>query len=68
MSFVVRERMQQPRLGTRKLQKRLASSGLSIGRDRLFALLRERRMLITRKRAYDKTTNSHHRFVAIPTY
>jgi putative transposase len=62
LSFVVRERIQQPRLGTRKLQKRLASSGLSIGRDRLFALLRERRMLITRKRAYHKTTNSHHRF------
>ena len=32
------------------------------GRDRLFALLREHRLLVPVKRAYHKTTYSHHRF------
>ncbi|EME02214.1 insertion element, IS3 family protein [Stutzerimonas stutzeri NF13] len=33
-----------------------------MGRDRLFSILRERRLLVARKRAYHKTTESHHRF------
>lgn len=33
-----------------------------MGRDRLFSILRERRLLVSRKRAYHKTTDSHHRF------
>lgn len=35
---------------------------LDIGRDRLFDLLREYRLLVQNKRAYHKTTHSHHRF------
>lgn len=37
-----------------------------MGRDRLFALLAEHRMLVPRKRAYHKTTDSHHRFYRHP--
>jgi transposase InsO family protein len=35
---------------------------LNIGRDRLFNLLDEYRLLVPVRRAYHKTTNSHHRF------
>lgn len=59
---VRRERSMQPRIGTRKLQFLLRQSGLRVGRDRLFSLLRAQRMLIAPKRAYHKTTHSHHRF------
>lgn len=37
-----------------------------MGRDKLFALLAEHRMLVPRKRAYHKTTDSHHRFYRHP--
>jgi transposase InsO family protein len=59
---VLRERSLQPCIGTRKLQRLLQKSGLAIGRDRLFALLREHRLLVPTRRAYHKTTHSHHRF------
>lgn len=36
--------------------------GIKIGRDRLFDLLRDHRLLVQPKRTYHKTTNSHHRF------
>lgn len=65
MSFVQNKRRRQPRLGTRKLHHLLlaeASKSLHVGRDRLFTILREQRQLVPRKRAYHKTTNSHHRF------
>ncbi|ESJ52844.1 integrase, catalytic region, partial [Salmonella enterica subsp. enterica serovar Cubana str. CFSAN001083] len=39
-----------------------ADKTLNIGRDRLFNLLGEYRLLVPVKRAYHKTTNSHHRF------
>lgn len=39
---------------------------LNIGRDRLFNLLGEYRLLVPVKRAYHKTTNSHHRFYRHP--
>jgi len=35
---------------------------LQVGRDRLFSILRQRRLLVARKGAYHKTTDSHHRF------
>jgi hypothetical protein len=51
-----------PRLGTRKLyyllKEDLEKQGLSIGRDALFALLREEDLLVKRKRRYTKTTDS----------
>lgn len=57
-------RMQMPRIGTRKLYYLLRQplKTLSVGRDRLFWILRANRMLITPTRTYRTTTNSHHRF------
>ncbi len=65
VDFVLEKRRRQPRLGTRKLHHLLhseAETALQVGRDRLFAILREARELVPRKRAYHKTTHSHHRF------
>lgn len=59
-------RLRQPRLGTRKLHHllapELAQAGIAVGRDRLFDLLRAARLLVPMRRAYHKTTHSHHRF------
>ena len=56
-------RLRQPRIGTRKLQHLLQQSdGIQVGRDTLFGILRTARMLVPSKRAYHKTTDSHHRF------
>ena len=58
------ERMRQPRLGTRKLHhllgEPLRQEGIKVGRDALFELLRRARMLVPARRAYHKTTHSHH--------
>lgn len=65
IEFVRHVRMRQPRLGSRKLHHLLQSHEvpfLRIGRDRLFRLLAEHRLLILPKRSYRKTTHSHHRF------
>lgn len=62
VQFVRSERMLQPRIGTRKLQYLMQAHAMNIGRDRLFCLLRHNRLLVAPKRAYHKTTNSHHRF------
>lgn len=40
--------------------------GIKLGRDRLFALLKAKRLLVPCKRAYHKTTHSHHRFYTHP--
>ncbi len=59
-------RIRQPRLGTRKLhhllREPLAQEGIQMGRDALFDVLRNARMLVPMRRAYHKTTDSHHRF------
>ena len=57
-------RIQQPRIGTRKLYHLLADKlkNLGVGRDRLFAILKANHMLIEPKRRYHVTTDSHHRF------
>ena len=64
--LVQQRRLQQPKIGTRKLHHLLRDSfadrGIKLGRDRLFDVLREARLLVLPKRAYHKTTNSHHRF------
>jgi putative transposase len=63
--FVQQKRLRQPRMGTRKLHYLLhcqPQPELQVGRDRLFSILRERCLLVARKRAYHKTTDSHHRF------
>jgi transposase InsO family protein len=66
LDFVCHERMTQPRIGTRKLQYLMAQQRLHIGRDRLFNLLREHRLLVACRRAYHRTTHSHHRFHCHP--
>ena len=59
-------RVRQPRLGTRKLhhllREPLGQAGMRLGRDALFDVLRNARMLVPVRRAYHKTTDSHHRF------
>lgn len=62
--MVQKVRMEQPRIGTRKLYYLLSSSikdaGIKIGRDALFSHLRSENMLIKPLRSYIKTTNSRH--------
>ena len=62
--LVQRVRMDQPCIGTRKLYHILKEplQKLSVGRDRLFSILKANHMLIKPKRSYHITTNSHHRF------
>ena len=59
-------RLRQPRIGTRKLHSLLSPhfvrAQMKIGRDQLFQILRQARLLVQPERAYHKTTNSHHRF------
>jgi putative transposase len=59
-------RIRQPRLGTRKLhhllREPLERAGIALGRDAMFDVLRNARMLVPTRRAYHKTTDSHHRF------
>jgi putative transposase len=66
VELVRARRVQQPRIGTRKLHYLLrgsfAESGIKLGRDGLFDLLRRTRLLVPPRRAYHKTTDSHHRF------
>ena len=38
------------------------SAGIGLGRDTLFGVLRNAGMLVPQRRAYHKTTDSHHRF------
>lgn len=64
---LVRERrLRQPRMGTRKLhhvlREPLTQAGTGLGRDALFDVLRNAGMLVPPRRAYHKTTDSHHRF------
>jgi len=65
VQWVLAERQEQPRLGTRKLhfllQDRLDEARIKLGRDRLFEVLRERELLLEPKPAeYPRTTNSYH--------
>lgn len=59
-------REDEPRVGTRKLQNRLISSGREIGRDFLFSLLRRTDRLIKPKKSFVKTTYSQHSYVIAP--
>ncbi len=66
LELVRSKRLRQPRLGTRKLHHLLSdlmeAEGLNVGRDALFDILRQSHMLVVPRRAYHKTTDSHHRF------
>ena len=63
-------RTKLPRLGTHKLwhkiTPRLRAQGMACGRDAWFTLLRQRGLLVPKKRSYTTTTNSHHRFHCHP--
>ena len=66
VELVGEKRRHQPRIGTRKLhyllKHPLEQAGIKVGRDALFEILRDARMLVLPKRAYHKTTNSHHHY------
>lgn len=66
LSLVREHRLRQPRLGTRKLHHLLSpalqAAGIKLGRDALFDRLRQAHLLVPPRRAYHKTTHSHHRF------
>ena len=66
IALVKVERKLQPRMGTRKLHEELfdqfIDSGLKIGRDSLFDILRDNNMLVKPKKVSCKTTDSYHRF------
>lgn len=66
VELVRRERQRHPRIGTRKLLRLvspyLANLGFSVGRDRLFEILRRHGLLIRRRRRGCRTTNSRHHF------
>jgi transposase InsO family protein len=57
----------EPRKGTRKLHAALHAAGVPVGRDRLFATLRDAGQLVPRKRrAVAQTTYSQHRYAVAP--
>lgn len=66
LELVKEERIEQPRVGTRKLYKALnipfQQAHIKLGRDALFDILREHDMLVKRKKASCRTTDSYHRF------
>lgn len=67
IAFVMEQRIRHPRMGVRKLRALLSrTTDLYVGRDALYDLLRSRRLLVHPKRAYHKTTQSHHRFTCHP--
>ncbi len=66
INFVREIRMKLPRIGTRKLKYLAATKGIQIGRDKLFELLRRHRLLVRARRAYQRTTDSRHRFFCHP--
>jgi len=64
--IVKKRRKSLPREGVRKLMKSLnddfEKQQLKVGRDTLFNILREHKMLTLRKKYSARTTNSYHRF------
>lgn len=70
LEFVKRIRVNQPKVGGRKLYKHLEvflqSSRIKMGRDALFDLLRKYDMLTRRRRKRPKTTDSNHYYRRYP--
>lgn len=56
LEVVHRERLEMPRIGTRKLQGVLGKAGLMVGRDYLFELLGENDLLVAPKKKSVRTT------------
>ena len=59
-------RQVQPRVGTRKLHAALATAGVAVGRDHLFATLRTTGRLVPRKRRATQTTYARHHYAVAP--
>jgi transposase InsO family protein len=66
LNVVRRCRQRHTQMGTRKLLVKLLAMGFDIGRDRLLKLLRSRHLLIRRRRRFQRTTDSQHRFYTYP--
>ena len=70
IDMVQQYRRVMPRLGTLKLyyllKPRFDQLGIKCGRDKLFGILRQERMLVKKKKNFTKTTNSMHRFRKYP--
>lgn len=68
--LVAERRREMPRLGGLKLHHEikpdLAAMGVKLGRDRFFDVLRERGLLVEKRRRRARTTNSFHRFRVWP--
>jgi len=66
LDLVKQERIDLPRGGTRKIYKAIKPAlidlNIKLGRDSLFDILREYNMLISKKKASCKTTDSYHHF------
>lgn len=64
VSLVLEERKTQNRIGGRKLfyllESKFVKHGIDVGRDRFFDVLRERNLLIKKKKRVAKTTDSYH--------
>lgn len=64
--MIEKERKQMPRLGGKKVYRKICSElqqlPVKMGRDKLFDFMRENKMLVKRKKNFTKTTNSMHRF------
>ena len=69
LALVRRERSDQPRIGGRKLHSllevELREAGVKIGRDRMFDVLRDNRLLVTPLPKVPRTTNLKH---ALPVF
>lgn len=70
LAMVSNERKEQGRVGTRKVYRMIKSEmnvkGIKMGKDKLFTVLRENKMLIKKKKNFHKTTNSLHRYRKYP--
>lgn len=67
LKFVDEIRLNEPRVGTRKLRHRLSKEyGIRVGRDWLFGLLRKSNRLVKVKKSFQKTTYSKHSYAVAP--
>ncbi|WP_228526655.1 MULTISPECIES: IS3 family transposase [unclassified Flavobacterium] len=64
ISLVLKIRNTMPRIGAKKLYYllKIQLNQLKIGRDKFIDILRANHLLLTPRRSYHITTNSHHRF------
>lgn len=70
LTYVKEIRRQQPRMGTRKLYLKLQpvmrSNSIKMGRDKFFALLGKKGLLVKPRRKHVSTTDSNHVFQKYP--